>query len=84
VTTPRPSSREATPKLPEGFRYRLGLLGQAEEAGLVARVRELPFREFEFYGYMGRRRVVSFGWHYDFSGCRLRKADDIPNFLLAI
>jgi len=28
--------------------------------------------------------VVSFGWHYDFSGQRLRKADDIPKFLLPL
>jgi alkylated DNA repair dioxygenase AlkB len=47
-------------------------------------VRGLPFREFEFHGYTGKRRVVSFGWHYDFSGRRLRKADDIPDFLLAL
>jgi hypothetical protein len=26
----------------------------------VTRVRELPFREFEFHGYKGKRRVVSF------------------------
>jgi len=24
-------------------------------------MRELPFREFEFHGYTGKRRVVSFG-----------------------
>jgi alkylated DNA repair dioxygenase AlkB len=72
------------PNLPEGFRYRPGLIGRAEEAALLARVQELPFREFEFHGYTGRRRVVSFGWHYDFSGRRLQKADDIPDFLLPL
>jgi alkylated DNA repair dioxygenase AlkB len=68
----------------EGFRYRPQLFGPAEEAALVAQVRELPFREFEFHGYTGKRRVVSFGWQYDFSGRQLRKADDIPEFLLAV
>ena len=53
-----------------------------DEAALLARVRRLPFREFEFHGYTGRRRVVSFGWHYDFSGRRLLKADRIPDFFL--
>ena len=47
-------------------------------------MRELPFRDFEFHGYTGKRRVVSFGWHYDFSAQHLRKADDIPDFLLAL
>ena len=84
MAKPRPSTREAGPSLPEGFRYRPDLIGPAEEAGLLALVRRLPFREFEFHGYTGRRRVVSFGWHYDFSGRQLRKADDIPDFFLPL
>jgi alkylated DNA repair dioxygenase AlkB len=60
------------------------LIGASDEAALLARVRELPFREFEFHGYTGRRRVVSFGWHYDFSARHLRKADDIPDYLLSL
>jgi alkylated DNA repair dioxygenase AlkB len=47
-------------------------------------VRELPFRDFEFHGYTGKRRVVSFGWHYDFAARHLRKADDIPEYLLEL
>ena len=68
----------------EGFRYRPDLIGPAEETALVARVCELPFKEFEFHGYLGKRRVVSFGWQYDYSGQTLRKADDIPEFLLPL
>src|SRR5207237_10773678 len=51
---------------------------------LLDHVRGLPFRDFEFHGYTGKRRVVSFGWHYDFEARTLRKADDIPAFLLAL
>lgn len=69
----------------EGFRYKPALIGASEEHALVAAVRELPFREFEFHGYLGKRRVVSFGWQYDFSGGgALHKADDIPDFLLPL
>jgi alkylated DNA repair dioxygenase AlkB len=68
----------------EGFRYRAELIAPNDEAALVARVRELPFKEFEFHGYLGKRRVVSFGWKYDFSGSGLRKAEDIPEFLLPL
>ena len=74
----------AVRELPEGFRYRPEFVSTADEVALLARVRELPFREFEFHGYLGRRRVVSFGWHYDFSGRELRKADDIPEFLIPL
>ena len=77
-------ARVATPKLPEGFRYSADLIGPAEEEALLTHVCELPFREFEFHGYTGKRRTVSFGWHYDFSGRQLRKADRIPDFLLAL
>lgn len=77
-------SGETTPHLPEGFRYRPDLIGTIEEAALLEHVRQLPFREFEFHGYTGKRRVVSFGWQYDFSARHLRKAEDIPEYLLAL
>ena len=59
-------------------------MDQAEEETLLTHVRNLPFREFEFHGYTGKRRVVSFGWKYDFSGQKLREADAIPEFLLPL
>jgi alkylated DNA repair dioxygenase AlkB len=75
---------EGARNLLEGFRYQPALIRSEEEGALVARVRELPFREFEFHGFLGKRRVVSFGWQYDYSGRGLRKADDIPDFLLEL
>ena len=69
----------------EGFRYQPELIDSVFEDALVTHVRELPFREFEFHGYKGKRRVVSFGWKYEFSGGgQLNKADDIPEFLLPL
>jgi alkylated DNA repair dioxygenase AlkB len=75
---------QTTPYLPEGFNYRHELIGTAEEDALLAHVCQLPFREFEFHGYKGKRRVVSFGWRYDFSARHLQKADDIPEYLLPL
>jgi alkylated DNA repair dioxygenase AlkB len=77
-------ARKTMPKFPEGFHYRPELITPDDEASLLARVRSLPFREFEFHGYTGRRRVVSFGWRYDFSARHLQKADDIPEYLLPL
>jgi alkylated DNA repair dioxygenase AlkB len=68
-------------ELPAGFRYERDLLSRAEAAELLEHVRSLPFREFEFQGYVGKRRVVSFGWRYDFSEGRLKEAAAIPPFL---
>ena len=77
-------TRRTAAGLPEGFRYEPELISTAEEAALLASVRGLPFRDFEFHGYTGKRRVVSFGRRYDFSGRQLLKAEDIPDFLLAL
>ena len=74
----------AEPKLPEGFRYERDVITPDEEARVLEQVRALPFKEFEFHGWVGKRRTVSFGWHYDFAGARLRKADDMPDFLRAL
>jgi alkylated DNA repair dioxygenase AlkB len=78
---PRASRRGGDVVLPEGFRYRAELLTAEEEAELVARLSALPFREFEFHGYTGKRRVVSYGWKYDFEARVLRKGGDVPEFL---
>jgi len=69
---------------PEGFRYAPDLIDAAAEAELLSQIRTLPFRAFEFHGYTGNRRVVSFGWRYDFSARQLEQANDIPDFLLAL
>jgi len=72
------------PTLPEGFKYQPDLVGVAEEQALVQHIRNLPFKEFEFQGFVGKRRTVSFGWHYDFNERALRSAATIPPFLLAL
>src|SRR4051794_23169640 len=53
--------------LPEGFKYQADLISSTDEQFLLAEVRKLPFKEFEFHGFTGKRRVVSFGWKYDFN-----------------
>jgi alkylated DNA repair dioxygenase AlkB len=72
------------PALPEGFRYRRDFLAPEEERELAEHLSELPFKEFEFQGFLGKRRVVSFGWQYVFDGSGLRKAEDMPDFLLPL
>jgi alkylated DNA repair dioxygenase AlkB len=78
-----PRTKQPTP-LPEGLRYEPELLSPANEQALVERLSELPFRPFEFHGYLGKRRVVSFGWQYDFGGGSLRRIEDMPDFLLPV
>lgn len=71
-----------TERGPEGLQYRPDFLSQEEEAALAERFAALPFAPFEFHGFEGKRRTVSFGWHYAFDGSGLREAEPIPDFLL--
>jgi alkylated DNA repair dioxygenase AlkB len=75
---------EPTQKLPEGFRYQPEILSSGEERALVSRIAGLPFKEFEFQGFRGKRRIVSFGWRYDFNRGQLQQTEDIPAFLLLL
>jgi alkylated DNA repair dioxygenase AlkB len=74
----------AATELPEGFRYEPGVISPDSEVILLEQIQGLPFREFEFQGYVGKRRVVSYGWRYDFNERALQQADDIPDFLLSL
>ena len=75
---------QAQAEMPDGFRYQPDFISADEERELVKRLSDLPFKEFEFQNYVGKRRVVSFGWQYVFDGSGLRKADDMPEFLLPL
>lgn len=56
------------PVLLAGFRYQPDLVSLDEERQLVQRIADLPLKEFEFQGFLGKRRIASFGWRYDFNG----------------
>lgn len=72
------------PALPEGLTYRPDLLTPAEETALIARIEQLPFAPFQFHGFEGKRRTVSFGWQYRFDGSGLHEAEALPDWLLPV
>ncbi|HYC73441.1 alpha-ketoglutarate-dependent dioxygenase AlkB [Brevundimonas sp.] len=67
--------------LPEGLRYADDVVPAGEAERLVAAFADLPFQAFDFHGFKGNRRVVSFGWRYDFSASSLKDAEPMPAFL---
>jgi alkylated DNA repair dioxygenase AlkB len=67
---------------PDGLRYEAEFLSVAEERALLDRLAELPFRPFEYQGFLGKRETVSFGWSYRFDGSGLAEAPPIPDWLL--
>ena len=70
--------------LPEGFVYQPEVISPTEEHAIVSFMADLPFKEFEFRGYQGKRRVVSFGWLYDFNKAKLERFEVIPSWLLSL
>ncbi len=72
------------PAMPAGFRCAPDFIGVAEEARVVDAFADLPFKEFEFQGFLGKRRVASFGTRYDFNGGGLQKAEPMPPYLLPL
>lgn len=69
------------PSAPVGFRYAPDLFSPAAEQDFVTTFKTLPFQPFEFHGYQGVRRIVSYGYRYDYAGRALRVSEAMPDFL---
>jgi alkylated DNA repair dioxygenase AlkB len=72
------------PAIPEGFAYQPDLIGAEEEDDLVRQFVDLDFKPYEHLGYLGNRRVASFGWRRDDSGLMVETGEPIPDFLHAL
>jgi alkylated DNA repair dioxygenase AlkB len=68
-------------ELPSGFRYEQDFLDLKEEANLLERFRNLEFRPFNFQGYVAKRRIVEYGFQYDFTSRHTTATEAIPDFL---
>jgi alkylated DNA repair dioxygenase AlkB len=60
------------------------LLSVADEQNFLRQFATLPFEPFEFHGYLGNRRIVSYGWQYDYGSQKLRGAQALPAFLASL
>jgi alkylated DNA repair dioxygenase AlkB len=74
----------SAPTAPMGFAYHPDVFTDAEERSWIETLQGLPFKPFEFHGYLGKRRIVSFGWRYDYAGRALRPSEPMPAFLLPL
>jgi alkylated DNA repair dioxygenase AlkB len=70
-----------TDELPEGFQYRDEFISHAEHEDLLKRLASLDFRVFNFQGYLAKRRIVEYGFEYDYSSRKAAAAQPIPEFL---
>jgi alkylated DNA repair dioxygenase AlkB len=84
IVQPEQLSFLDTDGAPAGLVYRSEWLAADEEAALVETLAALEFRPFEFQGFLGKRRTVSFGWSYRFDGSGLARAEPMPDWLLPL
>jgi alkylated DNA repair dioxygenase AlkB len=67
--------------LPQGFFYRPEFISVQEEEELLTHFQELDFKAFDFHGYVAKRRVIEYGFEYDFGSRRTNITHSIPEFL---
>lgn len=68
-------------RYPEGFHYNEEFLTPNAENDLLQIISTLDFRAFDFHGYIARRRIVEYGFEYDFGSRRASATQPIPDFL---
>jgi alkylated DNA repair dioxygenase AlkB len=73
-----PASRGS---MPSGFRYQPGLISEEEEAILLGHIAELDFKPYMFRGYPANRKVIAYGYMYDYGTRSMKTAPEIPPFL---
>jgi alkylated DNA repair dioxygenase AlkB len=66
---------------PAGLEYWPEFITPDDERVLIDMIQNLPLQPFQFGPYEGKRKVVSFGFHYDYSERRLKGAEPIPAWL---
>ena len=77
--------RTSTPaEVPEGFVYTPSFLTESEESDLLVAIGQLEFHPFEFQGYTAKRRIVEYGWQYDFTSRSASTTQPLPAFLLPL
>ena len=73
-----------TSDFPAGFRYQEEFLSETEETELLDSIAGLRFTAFDFRGYIAKRRVIVYGWDYDFSTRQASASEPIPEFLWSV
>lgn len=68
-------------ELPEGFLYCSEFISGEEETDLLLEIANLEFQAFDFHGYIAKRRIVEYGFEYDFTSRQAQTARPLPAFL---
>ena len=75
---------DAPLSFPNGFVYRPDFLTPREEERFVAEFESLPFEDATYQEYTARRRIINFGWGFEFDQDQPRSGPPLPTFLLPL
>jgi len=81
-TSPGDLFAASAPALPERFRCEADVISDAMQFNLVREIAKLP--DAIRFSRFRRRRVISYGWNYDFDTERVTQIGDIPPFFLQV
>jgi len=70
-----------TPPLIAGLAYREGFVSEREAVPLVERLEAEDLTPFRFHGWLGNRKIKTYGWRYDFDDASFAPAEPIPEWL---
>lgn len=62
----------------EGLQYYPDFISDEEEAALIKEIQQHPLKTFMFHGFAAKRKVLSFGYSYDFETKLLVPVRPIP------
>jgi alkylated DNA repair dioxygenase AlkB len=65
----------------EGLSYEPRFIEESEEHELLGHIAQLELREAQYKAYQAKRRIVSYGGHYDFDRHELTPSGSVPEFL---
>lgn len=65
-------------QLPDGFHYFPDFLSEKEENHLVALIQNYPLKNMIFQGFEAKRKVISFGYDYQFDKRQLLESLPVP------
>ena len=82
--TTRSGRSSPAAELPEGFSYQSGFLTHEEQDELIRTIQSLSFEPFDFHGYIAMRRIIEYGYSYDFGARQTSAAPAIPDFLIPL
>jgi alkylated DNA repair protein (DNA oxidative demethylase) len=64
-----------------GLGYVPSFLTPEDELALLAGIATIDFREVRMHGVVAKRRVIHYGWDYDYEGWKIFPTDPTPEWL---